>query len=141
VLAAWRRLPGGYAWSQTVDRTELANLTTTATQRMIEDGSPFPVGYAGRWRGRYVFGARRFALTEARRRAARRGVVAHIAAAAREYVITGWLFFRLRPRDALPVAARHLGYLSERMLGSIPWLSAGYGSPAQPNNLRNLARK
>jgi len=139
VLAAWRRLPGGYAWSQTVDRTELTNLITTAGQRMTEDGSPFPVGYASRWRGRYVFGARRFALTEARRRAARRGVGAHIAAAAREYVITAWLFFRLRPRDALPVAGRQLGYFFERTLASAARLFPACVSPSQANNLRNLA--
>ena len=129
VLAAWRRLPGGYAWSQTVDRTELTNLITTAGQRMTENGSPFPAGYAGRWRGRYDFGARRFALTEARRRAARRGVGAHVAAAAREYVITAWLFFRLRPRDALPVAGRHLRYFVERTLTSAARLFPGHVSP------------
>jgi glycosyltransferase involved in cell wall biosynthesis len=141
VLAAWRRLQGGYAWSQTVDRTELANLITTAAQRMTEDGSPFPVGYAGRWRDRYVFGARRFALTEARRRAARHGVGVHIAAAAREYAITAWLFFRLRPRDALAVAGRRLRYFFERTLTSVPRLFAGDVLRANPNNLRDLIRK
>lgn len=141
VLAAWRRLPGGYAWSQTVDRTELTNLITAAVQRMTEGGSPFPVEYAGRWRGRYVFGARRFALTEARRRAARRGAGAHIVAAAREWVIAAWLFFRLRPRDALPVAGRRLRYLLERTLALVPRLFPACVSPSQLNNLRNLARR
>src|SRR6516225_8667762 len=74
------------------------------------DGSPFPIGYVERWQGRYIFGARRFGLTVARREAAARGIAAHLVAGAREIVVTAWLFLRLRPRDILPVAGRQLRY-------------------------------
>jgi hypothetical protein len=140
VLAAWRRLAGGYAWSQTIDRAQLPGLIATATRRMTEDGSPFPIGYAARWQGRYIFGARRFGLTEARRRAAARGTAAHVLAAAREIVVTAWLFFRLRPRDVLPVAGRKLRYLLERTLSLVQRLAHPV-SPGQPTNPASLARR
>jgi glycosyltransferase involved in cell wall biosynthesis len=141
VLAAWRRLAGGFAWSQTVDRSQLTDLIAIATRRMTEEGSPFPPGYAERWRGRYFFGARRFGLTEARRRAAARGTAAHVLAAAREIVVTAWLFFRLRPRDILSVARRQLGYLIERTLSLVQRLAAHPVSSRQPSNPASLARR
>ncbi len=141
VLAAWRRLAGGFAWSQTIDRAELANVITTAMRRMTEDGSPFPVGYASRWQGRYVFGARRFGLTEARRRASARGIAAHLIAAARECVVTAWLFFRLRPWDMLPVARRRVFYLIERTFAVTQRIASRCRAPGQPSNPANLARR
>jgi hypothetical protein len=141
VLAAWRRLAGGFAWSQTMDRAQLTDLVAAATRRMTEDGSPFPIGYAARWQGRYIFGARRFGLSEARRRAAARGAAAHVLAGAQEIVVTAWLFFRLRPRDVLPVAARQLRYLIERILFCARRLVAHPVSSGQPSNPASLARR
>jgi glycosyltransferase involved in cell wall biosynthesis len=141
VLAAWRRLAGGFAWSQTVDRAQLTDLIATATRRMTEEGSPFPTGYAERWRDRYLFGARRFALTEARRQAAASGTGAHVVAAAQEIALTAWLFFRLRPRDVLPVAGRQLRYLIERALSLVQRLVAHPVSSGQPSNPASLARR
>jgi glycosyltransferase involved in cell wall biosynthesis len=141
VLAAWRRLAGGFAWSQTVDRAQLSDLVATARRRMTEDGSPFPIGYAERWQGRYIFGARRFGLTQARRRAAARGPAAHLLAGAQEIVVTAWLFFRLRPRDVLPVAGRQLRYLLERTLSLVKLLVAHPVSSGQPSNPASLARR
>jgi hypothetical protein len=141
VLAAWRRLAGGFAWSQTIDRAQLTDLVATATRRMSEDGSPFPIGYAARWQGRYIFGARRFGLTEARRRAATRGTAAHVLAGAQEIIVTAWLFFRLRPRDVLSVAGRQLRYLIERTLSLVRRLVAHPVSSGQPSNPASLARR
>jgi len=141
VLAAWRRLAGGFAWSQTIDRGQLTDLIATAKKRMTEDDSPFPIGYAERWQGRYIFGARRFGLTVARRQAAARGVAAHLMAGAREIVVTAWLFLRLRPRDILPVAGRQLRYLIERTLFFARRLVAHPVSSGQPSNPASLARR
>jgi glycosyltransferase involved in cell wall biosynthesis len=141
VLAAWRRLEGGFAWSQTVDHEQLTQLIETVNRRMTEDAAPFPVGYAARWQARYVFGARRLGLTEARRKAAARGIAAHVTAAARENVVASWLFFRLRPRDMLPVAQRQVWYLVERTPALARRLVSRCLSPGQPTNPANLARR
>ena len=122
VLAAWRRLEGGFAWSQTVDRQRLDHLTKTLSKRMRESGSPFPAGYARRWERRIEFGARRFSLTEAHRQTAAQGFTARLAAATRESIMTSWLFFRLRPWDLLPVARRRFRYFIERLPGASRWL-------------------
>jgi glycosyltransferase involved in cell wall biosynthesis len=114
VLAAWRRLEGGFAWSQNVDHEQLTRLIGVVMRRMTEDAAPFPVGYAERWQGRCLFGARRLGLTQGRGRAVARGIAAHVMAAARESIVTSWLFFRLRPWDVLPVAQRQARYLVER---------------------------
>jgi glycosyltransferase involved in cell wall biosynthesis len=108
VLAAWRRLKGGFAWSHTVDRERLVQLTEAARRRMTEPKSAFPAGYAERWQRRYEFGAQRFGLIERRRQAAARGIAAQLAAAVRESALTAWLFLRLRPWDLLPVVRRRL---------------------------------
>ena len=118
VLAAWRRLEGGFAWSQTIEHERLTHLIEAVTRRMTEDASPFPAGYARRWRHRCLFGAQRFGLTEARRQAAVKGIAAHVTAAARESFVTSWLFFRLRPWDLLPVARRQLRHVIERSLAA-----------------------
>jgi hypothetical protein len=108
---------------------------------MTEDASPFPPGYAKRWRHRCLFGAQRFGLTEARRQAAMKGVVAHVTAAARESFVTSWLFFRLRPWDLLPVARRQLRYVIERSLAAARRLVFHCFSPSQPSNPANWARR
>ena len=108
VLAAWRRLEGGFAWSHTVDRERLVQLIEAARRKMTEPTSPFPAGYAERWQRRHLFGAQRFDLIERRRQAAIQGIAARLAAAVRESALTAWLFLRLRPWDLLPVAQRRL---------------------------------
>jgi hypothetical protein len=142
VLAAWRRLAGGFAWSQTIDRAQLTDLIAIATRRMTEDGSTFPSGYAERWRGRYLFGARRFGLSETRRQAAARGTAAHVVlAGAQEIVVAAWLFFRLRPRDVLPVAGRQFRYMIERTLFFVQRVVPHPVSSGQPSNPASLARR
>jgi glycosyltransferase involved in cell wall biosynthesis len=111
VLAAWRRLETGFAWSQTVDREQLVQLVEAVRRRMTEPNSPFPAGYPERWRRRCVFGARRFGLAEERRQAAAQGIAARLVAVARESALTPWLFLRLRPWDLLPVVQRRLRQL------------------------------
>jgi hypothetical protein len=111
VLAGWRRLEGGFAWSQTVDRRQWEWLTEAVTGKMRDSAALFPPGYAERWRRRYLFGAQRFALAQLRRQAAARGAVAGAAALAREVTTTLWLFLRLRPFDLVPAAQRRLRYL------------------------------
>jgi hypothetical protein len=108
VLAAWRRLEGGFAWSHTVDRERLVQLIEAARRKMTEPTSPFPTGYAERWQRRYSFGAHRFGLIQRRRQAAVHGIAARLAAVVRECALTAWLFLRLRPWDLLPVAQRRL---------------------------------
>ena len=108
VLAAWRRLEGGFAWSQTVDRERMVPLMEAARRKMTEPTSPFPTGYAERWQRRYLFGAQRFGLIERRRQAAVHGIAARLLAVVRECALTAWLFLRLRPWDLLPVAQRRL---------------------------------
>jgi glycosyltransferase involved in cell wall biosynthesis len=106
VLAAWRRLEDGLAWSQTANAAALDALIATAMRTMAKNPTLFPPGYAKRWRGRFVYGVRRFELNEARRRATARGKAARIAAIAREFALAPWLFLRLRPWDAGTVARR-----------------------------------
>jgi glycosyltransferase involved in cell wall biosynthesis len=140
VLAAWRRLEGGFAWSQTIEHERLTHLIEAVTRRMTEDASPFPAGYARRWRHRCLFGAQRFGLTEARRQAAVKGIAAHAMAAARESFVTSWLFFRLRPWDLLPVGRRQLRHVIERPVAAARRLVSRCFSPNQPSNPANLAR-
>jgi glycosyltransferase involved in cell wall biosynthesis len=108
VLGAWRRHAGGYAWSQTADFTRSRRLAETVTRRMAAEASGFPPGYAGRWAGRHLFGARRFALVRERQEAGRRGFPASIWARFREMAMTPFLFLFYRPRDLLAVIRRRL---------------------------------
>jgi glycosyltransferase involved in cell wall biosynthesis len=111
ILAAWRRLEGGLAWSQTSDAAALDKLVATAMRTMAKDPTLFPPGYAKRWRGRFVYGVRRFELNEAKRRAGANGKAARLTAMAREFALAPWLFLRLRPWDAGRVARRLYGRL------------------------------
>jgi glycosyltransferase involved in cell wall biosynthesis len=111
ILAAWRRLEGGLAWSQGANRTAMDAVVAATMRRMAQEGDAFPPRYAERWRGRFIYGNRRFELNEARRRAETDGFAARLAATARELVLAPWLFLRLRPWDAGAVAPRLLGDL------------------------------
>jgi len=108
ILGAWRRLEGGYAWSQTADLARVRELVAAVEHRMAADAAYFPSGYARRWAGRFVFGARRFGLIQRRQAAAARGHAAGIRARLREIVTTLWLFATLRPWDAVAVVRRRL---------------------------------
>ena len=75
---------------------------------MTKQPEVFPAGYARRWARRYLFGARRFALVERRRKALADGPVAAARALLREAVLSLWWFLVLRPWDAVSVARRRL---------------------------------
>jgi glycosyltransferase involved in cell wall biosynthesis len=122
VLAAWRRLEGGLARSQGADRSAMETVISATMRRMAQDGAVFPPRYAVRWRGRFIYGNRRFELNEAKRRAKSRGFAAQLAATAREVVLAPWLFLRLRPWDT--------GVVARRLLREM--FSAGRGGPEGP---------
>lgn len=106
VLGAWRRHAGGYAWSQTADFARSRQLAETVARRIAAEASGFPTGYARRWTGRHLFGARRFLLARAREAAGRRGWSPAVLARCREILMTLLLFFAYRPRDAAAVVRR-----------------------------------
>jgi glycosyltransferase involved in cell wall biosynthesis len=106
ILAAWRRLEGGLAWSQGANRAAMEAVIAATMHRMAQDGAVFPPHYAERWRARFIYGNRRFELNEAKRRA--QGFTARLAATTREFVLAPSLFLRLRPWDAGAVAQRLL---------------------------------
>jgi glycosyltransferase involved in cell wall biosynthesis len=105
VLAGWRSLQGTYSWSQVIDLRQTQRLVVVAERKMVESRL-FPKGYPRRWRRRYLFGAQRLALAEARR-AAPRGVKRTIRFI-REIACTAWLFLTLRSHDTLTVIRRRL---------------------------------
>jgi glycosyltransferase involved in cell wall biosynthesis len=111
ILGAWRRIEGGLAWSQTVDLTRAEQLVAAAERCMIKQPELFPAGYRRRWARRYLFGARRFALTQRRREAFAGGAAAALWPLLREIVLSLWWFLVLRPWDAAPVARRRLRLL------------------------------
>ncbi len=109
VWGAWRRLEGGLAWSETESQEAIEMLADLGERRLRESGAPFTPDYPGRWKGRYVFGARRFALGIRLRRAKGEGAWQFVLAYATYAVLTAWLFIRLRPLDVWPVIRRRLG--------------------------------
>jgi glycosyltransferase involved in cell wall biosynthesis len=113
VLGAWRRHPGGFAWSQTADFARARQLATVVQRRMVTDPA-FPPGYSRRWVGRYLFGARRFALARRREEARSRGVGARLWARLYEVTMTLFLFVYYRPRDAVAVARRWFAVWRQR---------------------------
>jgi glycosyltransferase involved in cell wall biosynthesis len=113
VLAAWRRIPGGMAWSQTMG-TDAEQLTHLVERKMAKAGDVFPPGYAQRWKGRYLFGVRRFALVQERHTARSHGPMRWVVAAATEMFLTMWLFMKLRPFDFAAVMQRHLQHVVRR---------------------------
>jgi len=113
VLAAWRRLEGGFAWSQTVAREQRDRVVAAVLRRIAAETPPFPPGYGERWQRRFIFGAIRFGLREGRRPGSARRRILRLSAMW-DSALTAWLFIRLRPWDVLPVARRHLRYAMER---------------------------
>jgi glycosyltransferase involved in cell wall biosynthesis len=114
ILAAWRRLEGGYAWSETVAREQRDRVIAAVLCRIAAETPPFPPGYGDRWQRRFIFGASRFGLREAQRQTKAMQRRTPLLSAMQESAMTVWLFFRLRPWDALPVARRYLRYAVER---------------------------
>lgn len=114
VLAGWRRMRGGMAWLQTADLKNAQILADAAVKTMHAAGDVFPAGYPERWRRRYMFGVRRFILSEERRSAAKQGLGRYLIARLRELFWVPVLFARMRPRDAITVARRRIGYRLRR---------------------------
>jgi len=108
VLVGWRRMEGGVAWSCIDDIANTKQLAERAERRMRESGFSFIPGYPERWKRRFLFGVRRFALANARRKAKSQGVCKFALALASEIIGTGWLFANLRPRDTFAVLRRWL---------------------------------
>jgi glycosyltransferase involved in cell wall biosynthesis len=117
ILAAWRRMEGGMAWSCADNFPRTKQLAERAVSRMRDSGFPFVAGYPERWKGRFLFGVQRFALANMRRKARSQGQWQFAFAVARELVETGWLFVTLRPRDMLSVPRRWLK--NKRLLGPL----------------------
>lgn len=120
ILGAWRRLEGGMAWSQTFDFARARQLVAVAERCMIEDADLLPAGYRRRWARRYIFGARRFALSQSRRKARADRPGEAVWALLREIVLSLWWFLVLRPWDAVPVARRRLSLLIRQRLRPSP---------------------
>jgi glycosyltransferase involved in cell wall biosynthesis len=108
IWGAWRRMEDGLAWSETEDFELLTRRMAAVERRMRESGAPFEPGYFHRWKNRSLFGARRFALANRRRRARERGLPAFVAACLREFLGSAVLFLRLRPWDVGSVLRRWL---------------------------------
>ena len=106
VLGAWRRHPGGYAWSETADWAKTRSLVAAVQHRIAADAEAFPAGYAHRWTQRYLFGARRFALARKSEAARARGPLALGWAKTREVTASLALFASYRPWDLATVARR-----------------------------------
>jgi glycosyltransferase involved in cell wall biosynthesis len=114
ILVAWRRMEGGMAWSCVDDIVSANQLAAHAESRMRDSGAPFLPGYPERWKRRFLFGARRFALTNARQKAMSAGRWQFALALAREVIETAWLFVTLRPQDTVVVLHRWLKKMENR---------------------------
>jgi glycosyltransferase involved in cell wall biosynthesis len=108
ILVAWRRMEGGVAWSCGDDIASTKQLAERAERLMRNSGVLFIPGYPERWKRRFLFGVRRFALANMRRKAKSQGSWQFALALAREIVETGWLLVSLRPQDTLVVLRRWL---------------------------------
>jgi glycosyltransferase involved in cell wall biosynthesis len=107
VLCGWRRMEGGFAWSQAINLKSMMDVIRIAEEKMRDTNGIFPPSYIHRWKARHVFGARRFALIQARRRAVSEGgVIRPLLAICKEALATAWLLCTLRPWDLLTVARR-----------------------------------
>jgi glycosyltransferase involved in cell wall biosynthesis len=105
VLAAWRRIEGGMAWSAAANFDQAEKFADAVQLQMARD-KVFPPGYAKRWKGRHLFGTRRFLLIQARRKAKATGWVHFLWAWTREVVLATLLFFILRRADFRAVLSR-----------------------------------
>ena len=107
VLCGWRRMEGGFSWSQAINLNAMMDVIRIAERKMQETDGIFPPKYIHRWKARHVFGARRFSLVQERRKAVSEGGPVHSCLTrCKEALATAWLFCTLRPWDLLTVARR-----------------------------------
>lgn len=107
VLCGWRRMEGGFAWSQAINLNSMMDVIRIAERKMQDTKGIFPPNYIHRWKARHIFGARRFALIQARRKAVSEGgPIQSFFAICKEALATAWLFCTLRPWDWLTVVRR-----------------------------------
>ena len=106
VLGAWRRLNSGMAMSHVRNTTAVSAVIDDVQRRMTAKGTPFPPGYAKRWRGRHLFGVYRAAATANR---ANDTGIRYLFAAPRDALRMLFLFALLRPHDIAPILFRKLG--------------------------------
>lgn len=106
VFGAWRRLKGGLAWSESENLKIVEKTADLVQRRMDESGAPFAPGYPERWKGRYIFGAKRFILRNRTAASKSAGKWSFAVAVVQEILTTAWLFATLRPRDLVSVSSR-----------------------------------
>jgi len=108
VLAAWRRLEGGYS-SSIVESPAKANLMfASAEQKMRSNNSVFPSRYVNRWKARQQFDLRVRKLARFRRRVASGGSVKRVIGAITEKVGAIVLLVILRPWDLATVIRKRV---------------------------------
>ncbi len=107
-LGGWRRIRQGASWAATANIDGATRIADASRNKMKECGEIFPESYAERWHARYLFGARRLALIEARLATRDGGPLQQFLMRVREIAMTLWLFLRMRPRDVWPVFSRRI---------------------------------
>jgi len=102
-LAGWRRTEGGMAWSQAINTAQAPDFISLVEARMAGTEGLFPAQYIYRWRRRYLFGGRRFALRQLN--SVHSGPSGCVKRAFNHLQIL-WLFLALRPWDISVVLRR-----------------------------------
>jgi hypothetical protein len=110
---AWRRVDTSYASRLNADPVRVQTIADVCEHLMRNEFAyTFPAGYAGRWRQRWLFGARNFALRQAysaRIRGCRGRLLAVIWMIAYQIKSLS-LFVQMRPADLWSTAWRWLSY-------------------------------
>lgn len=107
VLSGWRRMEGGMAWTQATNVSAMLDMIKVGEQKMREANGIFPDIFIRRWKGRQLFGARRFSITQQRKKnLAQYGTFRILLAMTCDFVAVSWHFLTLRPWDLLTVARR-----------------------------------
>jgi glycosyltransferase involved in cell wall biosynthesis len=115
-LGAWRRLEGGIAWSMAIDSDQAPKFVASTGIRMAAAGGVFPTEYIHRWQRRYIFGARRFALSN--RNSGRPGVIGRLRRTLAAAWIF-WIFLTLRPWDFGVVSQRLIQEARDRLRSTV----------------------
>jgi glycosyltransferase involved in cell wall biosynthesis len=102
-LAGWRRLEGGMAWSQAMNTAQATDFISLVEARMAGTEGLFPAQYIYRWRRRYLFGGRRFAL---RQHDSVHSGPSGCVKRTFDHLRILWLFLALRPWDISVVLRR-----------------------------------
>lgn len=110
---AWRRVDTSYAARLNTDQARVQAIAD-ASERLMrhEFAGTFPPGYAGRWRARWLFGARNFALKQAYGAGGQAGPkrLRALAASIVYRIRSLGLFIQMRPADLWSTAWRWLSY-------------------------------